>query len=149
MSTKLTSGYYKDLTEEDKKTYEKKLTLSNGVLLCDPYDIADHDLSQDETELPDISFPDVSFYLVETPSEFTRDKIRAYKSLEAYNFFLNGHVQDVFIHKNLAKNHDFVFIKSLVLPSQRQGQTETLYNTWVAVHKSGWILSGNCTCMSG
>ena len=73
---------------------------------------------------------------METPSEFTRDKIRAYKSLEVYNFF-SGHVSDVYIHK--VEKSDFLVIKCSVLPSQRQGQKETLYNVWVSLHKTGWI----------
>ena len=24
-----------------------------------------------------------------------------------------------------------------------------MYNVWVIIHKTGWIFTGNCTCMSG
>ena len=117
------------------------------MLLPDPYSLDASQWSSEESLLPDITFADITFYLIETSSEFTRDKIRAYKSLEAYNFFVSGHVNDVYIHK-VAKS-DFSLIKSLVLPSKRQGQKETLYNVWVSLHKTGWILSANCTCMAG
>ena len=47
------------------------------------------------------------------------------------------------------KNKDFSFVKLSVLPSQRQGKKETPYGVWIAIHKHGWILSENCTCMAG
>ena len=149
MASKRTwSEYYiNELEESDKPAYEKKLTLNNGLLLPDPYSLDASQWSSEESLLPDITFADITFYLIETPSEFTRDKICAYKSLEAYNFFVSGHVNDVYIHK-VAKS-DFSLIKSSVLPSKRQGQKETLYNVWVSLHKTGWILSANCTCMAG
>ena len=89
-----------------------------------------------------------SLLFLETPSDITKDKIRCYKSLDAWTFFICGHVQDVFIYKSKT-TLDFIFIKSAVLPSQRQGQKEDLYETWCVIHKTGWILSGNCTCTVG
>ena len=141
------SDYFKKLNTDDQQVYTKKLTLSSGVLLPDPYAIIGNQWSSDVTLLPDISFPDISFYLIETSNEFTRDKMRAYKSLDAYNFFIAGHVQDVFIHK--IKSTYFVCLKTKVLPSQRQGDGQSLYEVRIIFHKTGWILSANCTCMAG
>ena len=112
------SAYYTSLGENDKKEYVKKLTLQNLKLLPDPFNIEDKNWSSDVTKLPDIDYPDIWNYLVETPSEFTKDKVKAYKSLEAYNFFVSGHVHEVFIHNS--EKTDFLFLKSKVLPSQRQ-----------------------------
>ena len=141
------SDYFKNLEKEDQERYLNKLTLNSGILLPDPCSIKDSEWSSHQKDLPDLSFPDVTFYLVETASEFTKDKIRAYKSLEAFEFFVSGHVQDVFVYK--LKRTDFLFLKSNVLPSQRQGQAATTYKVWVALHKTGWILSANCTCKAG
>ena len=41
---------------------------------------------------------------------------------------------------------DAVVIKGKVKPSQQSG---VLYKTWVAVKKSGEVISGDCTCMAG
>ena len=139
------SNYFKELEKDDQIQYSKKLTLANGTLLSDPYFIS-NGWESNVLKLPNITWIDISNYLIETPSEFSKDKLRAYKSLEAYNFFLSGHVQDVFIFD---AKHDMLFIKSNVLPSQRQGKNQNLYNVWIALHASGWILSGNCTCMAG
>lgn len=140
------SEYYKNLEKSDQTQYQKKLTLSDGTLLPDPYKI-ESGWECNVQRLPDITWVDVHEYLIEAPSEFTKDKLKAYKSLEAYNFFISGHVQD--IHYYNTKKNGMCFIKSSVLPSQRQGQNTTLYNVWVVMHAEGWILSGNCTCMAG
>ena len=39
-----------------------------------------------------------------------------------------------------------VVIKGKVKPSQQNG---VLYKTWVAVKKSGEVISGHCTCVAG
>ena len=75
--------------------------------------------------MPHITWVRVHEYLIEAPSEFTKDKLNRYKSLEAYNFFILGHVQDIYYY-NTNKN-GMCFIQSFVLPSQRQGQNTTLY----------------------
>ena len=37
---------------------------------------------------PEVEFPQIyiDLYLIDTPEEFTREKLKAYKSLEAYNY---------------------------------------------------------------
>ena len=39
-----------------------------------------------------ISWKDVTTYLIDTPSKFTNESLKAYKSLEAYDYFVCGHV---------------------------------------------------------
>ena len=95
MPWKNPSDYYKELTAiEDKQQYENKLTLSNGVLLSDPYGIKNgwkHDI-HDSKLLPPVLYPDIYHYLINTPSVFTKEGLKAYKSLEAYEYFSCGHV---------------------------------------------------------
>ena len=141
------SSYFSSLEENDQQKYIEKLTLQSLKLLPDPFNVDDTDWNTDVTKLPDIHYPDICNYLLETPSEYTRDKLKAYKSLEAYNFFVSGHVHEVYIHH--IKNSSFSFVKTKVLPSQRQGQKQTLYEVWVTLHTTGWVLSANCTCMAG
>ena len=54
------------------------------------------DWRDDVTLLPDITWNDVTFYLTETPSIFTKENVRAFKSLEAYDYFVCGHVHECF-----------------------------------------------------
>ena len=141
------SDYYKELSQADKTVYLSKLTLQNEKRLPDPFTIKDNNWSDDISMLPDMTYIDLFQYLVNTPSPFTMENLKAYKSLEAYNFYLSGHVQDVFIHQ--IQESSYFYIKSEVLPSQRQGQKQQLYKVWIAVQETGWILTGNCTCMAG
>ena len=44
---------------------------------------------------------------------YTKEALKAYKSLEAYDYFVCGHVQDCFYHE-INTNDKFCFIKSEV-----------------------------------
>ncbi len=102
----------------------------------------------DETKWPSIQWPEIYNYLIDTPSVNTRDKLKAYKSLDAYNFVLCGHVQDIQFYDFQVQ--DFVVLKTEVLPSQRQCKKTELYKAWVIVNKTNnCILIANCNCMAG
>eukprot|EP00112_Aurelia_sp_Birch-Aquarium-sp1_P018060 Seg4256.2 transcript_id=Seg4256.2/GoldUCD/mRNA.D3Y31 product="hypothetical protein" protein_id=Seg4256.2/GoldUCD/D3Y31 len=148
MTSRMTSEYVERLEPEERKQYLSKLTLKSGEQLPDPLAL-ECGWNDNISNLPDLSWRDVTEYLLDSPSVYTKESIKAYKSLEAYNYFTCGHVQDCF-HHNISKESEFCYIKSEVLPSQRQGQKTTLYKAWVCLHeKDGWILTGNCTCMAG
>ena len=106
------SEYFLSLEPSEQSRYKRKLTLSDGTTLPDPCSLK-NDWKDDVLLLPDVSWPDVYNYLIDTPSDFTKESLKAYKSLEAYNFFLCGHVQDVFHHS--IKKVEFCFIKSEVI----------------------------------
>ena len=94
--------------------------------------------SGDVSLLPNITWLDITSYLIKTPSIFSKESLRAYKSLEAYDYFVCGHVQDCFYHP-ISEDDIFCFIKTQVLPSQRQAEKTVMYDVWVCVHKQeGW-----------
>ena len=139
------SEYCKRLAPKDREEYIQKLTLSNGVQLPDPYAITEWDY--DRRKWPDLQWPDIHNYLIEKPSVYTKEKIRAYKSLDAYQFVLNGHVQGVKYHDI---DGEFCVLASEVLPSQRQGHKTTMYDAWAVVNtRANYILTANCTCVAG
>ena len=92
------SQYFESLSEEDNKGYLAKLTLPTGEQLPDPF-IFHSKWSEDVSLLPVITYPDIYHYLIEYPSLFSKESLKAYESLECYNFFVSGHVQNVYYHE--------------------------------------------------
>ena len=74
---KMGSEYLSSLSNEDKVHYDRKLTLANGVKLDDPY----------------------STYLVDTPSAYTKESVKAFKSLDGFEFLEKGMCRTAFIMK--------------------------------------------------
>ena len=60
----------------------------------DLYGIADN-WKCDVKLMPDVSWGDMYNYLVNLQSEYTQDNLKADKPLEAFNFFVYNHVQDI------------------------------------------------------
>ena len=78
---------YNSLGHLAKKRYSEKLTV-DGREIQDPYEILDDSWIDDVTKWPKVEFSDLYTYLIETKGHFTKENLRAYKSLEAYNYFL-------------------------------------------------------------
>ena len=95
--------YSLNLTSDDRKKYEEKLITADGTVLPDPYTLVEN--------WKDITWADICNYLINTSSLYTNENLKAYKSLEAYNFFVSGHVQNHGIN-NLS---EFCFIKSKMI----------------------------------
>ena len=60
--------------------------------------------------MPDASWGDIYNYFINLPSEYTHDNLKAYKSLEAFNFFVYNYVQDIY-YNGLQKNLNFAVSK--------------------------------------
>ncbi len=112
------TNYINSISSSDCTDYLKKLVLSNGEKLPDPYNIPSDEWISDMSKWPAIIWPDIYCYLIEKPSVYTKDNLRAYKSLDAYNYVLCGHVQNL---KFYDKGSGFCALRAGVLPSQRQG----------------------------
>ena len=64
--------------------------------------------------LPDITWASIYNYLINMPSLYTNENLKASESLEAYNFFISGHVHNAEYHgiNNLS---EFCFNKTKVI----------------------------------
>ena len=54
-----------------------------------------YQLVDDVTRWPKVEFPDIVLYLIDTLGEFTCEKLKAHKGLEAYNYYVSGWVGTV------------------------------------------------------
>ena len=88
--------YFDSLKGSDKLRYEKKLQCvygfsekENGQLgMQDPYQLPADTWIDDPSLWPEVEFPNIYVYLIDTPGEYTREKLKAFKSLEAYNYYI-------------------------------------------------------------
>ena len=73
-----------------------------GPMANDPYTAVSqrspHLWSTDATLCPKVEYPDIYNYLVSMPSSYTKDKLKAYKSMEGYTYFVDGWVSKVLVH---------------------------------------------------
>ena len=91
----MASIVYKDtLPQSEKNRYRKKLSVlygksgQNEVSVTDPYEIPASKWIDDISLWPPVAYGDIYEYLVNTPGPFTREALKAYKSLDAYNYYL-------------------------------------------------------------
>ncbi|XP_017350013.1 CCR4-NOT transcription complex subunit 4 isoform X6 [Ictalurus punctatus] len=75
-----------------RERYKQKITKYVG---CDPYAMKRSDFSTELKCLPAIEAVDISNYLVLQTSFYSRKQMKAYKSMEDYNFFVSGWVNDL------------------------------------------------------
>ena len=93
MVEKVYSAYYQELDEPPKARYRETLTGIGDI--DDPYLMAKRGSFVEWQQWPEIEYPDIFNYLIATPSLYSQDQLKAYKSLDAYNFCANGWVGDI------------------------------------------------------
>ena len=148
------SKYYSELEGEAKSRYEQKVRM---IGLVDPYHFLENSgpssspssspLSVEWYEWPDIMYADIYNFLINTTSYCTHEQLKAYKSLEGYNFFVNGWVSNISVICKQATKAKVFILMALVKHSQRL--TAPPLKVWVATKQQGEVLCAHCTCMAG
>ena len=85
------SKYCVKLNGPERLRYEEKVTLCG----FDPFVLKKSDFLEDTSIWPQVGYPDIVNYLVLQTSWATKEQMKAYKSLEAYNVFVSGWVKSV------------------------------------------------------
>lgn len=101
------SQYCTDLDPVSRHRYKE---LINRYVGCDPYLMKMSEFSVELKDLPTVEAVDITNYLVLQTSYYTRQQMKAYKSLEAYNFFVNRWVHNLGV-KRLHDDHRLVFAR--------------------------------------
>ena len=141
------STYYNELDKIAKERYREKLQKLGG--LADPYlekSSGDGHTSIDWQLWPEVEYPDIYNFLIATPSLYTGDSLKAYKSLDAYNYYASGWVDNVKVF-TIPSCPGTYLITARVKHSQKLSATPV--KPWVAVEQQGMVVCAHCTCMAG
>ena len=57
-------------------------------------------------------------YLINTPETFTGEAMEAYKSLDAYNYYISGPISEMKVN-DVGENYGVIFVKALIEPGQK------------------------------
>ena len=130
-----------------KKRYAYKKLSTESEYCQDPYSLFEEEWIDDITKWPSIEFSDVYNYLINSTGCYTKDSLKAYKSLEAYNYFVSGHVQTVNFHESSEQSKHAIL---MVKVNRSQKSAANPHETWVITCKEdGQVMSGHCTCTYG
>ena len=140
------SDYQSSLDYEAKKRYKEKLVLEFEEL-TDPYALPETAWRGDITKWPNVEFGDIYNYLIDSKGRYTKESLKAYKSLEAYNYYASGHVRTVYYFES-SEQSVYAVLKAKVNPNQKS--PTTTHEAWVVIHKgNGQVLTGHCNCKAG
>lgn len=144
----LRSGQLSHLDESSLNRYVDKLrvptTINSFIVIPDPYALA-NGWTTEVGDWPRVIFGDIYMYLIDSPGTYTKESMKAYKSLEAYSYL--PFVETVY-YNNVEADSPVCVLKARVKPSQRV--SDKPHEPWVAVYKeSGAVWSAHCTCKAG
>ena len=87
-----TMAYVNTLPAAEKRRYLLKLEVLYNTddpdVVIHHYQLNDGKWKDDITLWPPVEFGEIYAYLIDTPWPFTREKMKAYKSLEAFNYYI-------------------------------------------------------------
>ncbi|XP_077548335.1 uncharacterized protein LOC144161556 [Haemaphysalis longicornis] len=135
-------GKFAGLVGPTRARYEEKVNMCDGV---DPYTLcAGTDTTADVELLPVTTHADIVNYLVLSTNYVSLAEMKAYKALEAHNYFTSGRVSGMTAMRLPSKR---VIVLSEVGHSQRL--REAPLKAWILADSDGSICSAQCTCMAG
>ncbi|XDV36015.1 hypothetical protein PO909_005869, partial [Leuciscus waleckii] len=119
----------------------------NRLNITDPYNapgVLFTSISAEE-DVPDLQYPDIYNYLINFPSSYLGDSLKAYKSLEGYKWTQSGFVTNIQLWNLQAKK--CCIITGRVNHSQRLNDPQL--KPWMVVRNDGVVLGAHCNCTAG
>ena len=140
------SDYFQGLDGTAKLRYKEKLEKLGAIE--DPYLRWGHSTLKAEEwqNWPKVEYPDIYNFLIQSPSLYTGESLKAYKSLDAYNYYMNGWIDKATVCK-LPNCPNTYLATGCVKHSQSLSATPA--KPWVAVKTEGTVVVAHCTCMAG
>ena len=118
--------------------------MKDSLQLDDTLATDESQLSEDLLQWPKLEFGDFYTYLIETKGVYIKEKLKAYKSLEAYNYYHNVYLRIVY-HFAI---DNYSILQAKVNPGQRAAESN--HDAWVILNRdTGSLKTGHCTCMAG
>ena len=143
------SSYYCSLDNASKERYMDKLRLISKI---DPYLRMERRSKKslpDELEWskwPDVSYADIYNYLILSLG-MSHEKLKAFKSLEGYNQFINGWVSSLVVTIVPSTKPNIYLFTAQVKHSQRL--SDAPLKVWLAIKENGEVVCAHCNCMAG
>ena len=94
---------------------------------------------------PSVSYANIYNYLINTPSEYTHEMLKAYKSIDGYNFFVNRWVSNIVVTQ-IEGRHHYLFT---AIVKHSQTLSATPLKVWVGCKSNGEVVTAHCTCIAG
>ena len=117
------SKYYNDLDAVAQKRYREKLSIAG--LSFDPYNSSSFLPGSSNIPLwPEVEYPDICNYLLNSVSPYTMEELKAYKSMDGYNYFIQGWVGNI----DVLVQYDVVILKATVLLHHYVNQRSVQWN---------------------
>ena len=83
--------YLLDLLEHASR-YCQKISVVENI---DPYTLKKQDLTSDIRYFPSITYSDIVNCMLFAPSPVTNEELKCYKSLDAFNQFMQGWIKEI------------------------------------------------------
>ena len=141
------SKIYESLDAVSKKRYREKLDRIQEVAgdnIQDPYLSDKENVSHQDCPL--VEFGDIYSYLINAPSPYTKNELKAFKSLEGYRCLVAGFVGSVIVFA-AGSSSSIVFVRAKVRHSQAASLSPL--ELWAAVESNGIVSCAHCTCTAG
>ena len=95
-----------------------------------------------------MEYPDIFNYLVTTPSKYTKEDLKGYKSLEGYKLFVDGWITKMNAVCTTASKGGQIFTVTGLVKHSQSISAQAL-KPWFAAEKGGMVICAHCTCMAG